>query len=167
MKESVEDSKFKKIKELNESKPKEICESIDLLNAMHKNVKMGIDGIIDVLPSVNDKALRQELANELERYGEFSKRIEELLFSMGEAPENEGFFAKLSSKISAAMNTMLDSTSSHIAEMMIQGGTMGVTDATKLLREYENTSCSEESLALTRKIIEYEEATLERLKSFL
>jgi hypothetical protein len=51
--------------------------------------------------------------------------------------------------------------------MMIQGGTMGITDATKLLREYETTSCSEDVLDLTRRIIKYEEETVERLKKFL
>ena len=75
--------------------------------------------------------------------------------------------AKIGTKMSVAMNTMIDSTTSHIAEMMIQGGTMGITDATKLLREYENTSCSEEALELARRIIQYEEETVERLKEFL
>ena len=44
---------------------------------------------------------------------------------------------------------------------------MGITDATKSLREYENTSCSEEALELAKRIIKYEEDTVERLKKFL
>ena len=58
-------------------------------------------------------------------------------------------------------------TSSHIADMMIQGATMGVTDTTKLIREYENTSCSEEALKLARDTVKYEEESIERLKKFL
>ena len=38
---------------------------------------------------------------------------------------------------------------------------------TKLIRENENTPCSEEALALARRIIGYEEESIERLKEFL
>ena len=75
--------------------------------------------------------------------------------------------AKMMSKMGISINTMMDSTSSHIADMMIQGATMGVTDTTKLIREYENTSCSEEALKLARDTVKYEEESIERLKKFL
>lgn len=141
--------------------------TLSLLEAMYKNVRMGADSILDIMPKVANEELRTELTSELERYGEFSKEIETAFLDAGEKVKDEGMLAKLGTKMSVAMNTMVDSTTSHIAEMMIQGGTMGITDATKLLREYENTSCSEEALNLARRIIKYEEETVERLKEFL
>jgi hypothetical protein len=75
--------------------------------------------------------------------------------------------AKMGVKMGVMMNTMMDNTSSHIADMMIQGATMGITDTTKLVRENENSSCSEEAIALAKKIIKYEEESIERLKEFL
>jgi translation initiation factor 2B subunit (eIF-2B alpha/beta/delta family) len=75
--------------------------------------------------------------------------------------------AKLGVKMGVMMNTMMDDTTSHIAEMMIQGATMGITATTKLIRENENTSRSEEALALARRIIGYEEESIEKLKQFL
>ena len=90
-----------------------------------------------------------------------------MLLDIGEEAKEESFLAKIGTKMSVTMNTLVDSTTSHIAEMMIQGGTMGVTDATKSLREYENTSCSEDALDLAKRIIKYEENTIERLKEFL
>ena len=141
--------------------------TLSLLEAMYKNVRMGADSILDIMPKVANEKLRAELTSELERYGEFSKEIENAFLDAGEKVKDEGMLAKIGTKMSVAMNTMIDSTTSHIAEMMIQGGTMGITDATKLLREYENTSCSEEALDLARHIIQYEEETVERLKEFL
>jgi N-methylhydantoinase B/oxoprolinase/acetone carboxylase alpha subunit len=141
--------------------------TLSLLEAMYKNVRMGADSILDIMPKVANEKLRAELTSELERYGEFSKEIENAFLDAGEKVKDEGMLAKIGTKMSVAMNTMIDSTTSHIAEMMIQGGTMGITDATKLLREYENTSCSEEALDLARRIIQYEEETVERLKEFL
>lgn len=141
--------------------------TLDLLEAVYKNVRMGADSIIDIMPKVSDDSMRTELTSELERYEEFSAEIEKAILNMGEDAKDQGILAKLGTKMSVAMNTMVDSTTSHIAEMMIQGGTMGITDATKLLREYENTSCSEEALDIARQVIKYEEETVERLKSFL
>ena len=141
--------------------------TLSLLEAMYKNVRMGADSIIDIMPKVSDESLKTELTSELERYEKFSKEIESSILNMGEEATDQGVLAKLGTKMSVAMNTMMDSTTSHIAEMMIQGGTMGITDATKLLREYENTSCSKEALALAERIIKYEEETVERLKQFL
>lgn len=141
--------------------------TLDLLEAVYKNVRMGADSIIDIMPKVSDDSMRTELTSELERYEEFSAEIEKAILNMGEDAKDQGILAKLGTKMSVAMNTMVDSTTSHIAEMMIQGGTMGITDATKLLREYENTSCSEEALDIARRVIKYEEETVERLKSFL
>ena len=141
--------------------------SLSLLEAMYKNVRMGADSIIDIMPKVIDEDLRSELTSELERYDEFSKEIEKVFLNIGKEAKDQGIFAKLGTKMSVAVNTLVDVTTSHIAEMMIQGGTMGITDATKLLREYETTSCSEDVLDLTRRIIKYEEETVERLKKFL
>ena len=141
--------------------------TLNLLEAIYKNVRMGADSIIDIMPKVADEAMRSELTSELERYEEFSKEIESAVLDMGEEAKDQGMLAKLGTKMSVAMNTMMDSTTSHIAEMMIQGGTMGITDATRLLREYESTSCSKEALSLARRVIKYEEETVERLKRFL
>ena len=141
--------------------------TFSLLEAMYKNVRMGADSIIDIMPKVSDENMKSELTSELERYEKFSKEIETIVLNMGEEARDQGILAKLGTKMSVAMNTMVDSSTSHIAEMMIKGATMGITDATKLLREYESTSCSEEALSIARRIIKYEEETVERLKRFL
>ena len=139
----------------------------EFLDSLYKNVKMGADSIIDLMPKVKDQAMREEMTSELEKYEEFAKDIRDILFKNGDEPKEESFMAKLGVKMGVMMNTMMDDTTSHIADMMIQGATMGITDTTKLLREYENKSCSEEALALAKKTIKYEQETIERLKKFL
>ena len=139
----------------------------EFLDSLYKNVKMGADSIIDLMPKVKDNGMREEMTAELERYEKFAKGIRDILFKAGDEPKEESFMAKAMTKMGIEMNTMMDSTTSHIADMMIQGATMGVTDTTKLIREYENTACSEEALALARETVKYEEESIERLKKFL
>ena len=139
----------------------------NFLDALYKNVKMGAESIIDLMPKVSDKALREEMTSELEHYEGFAKDIRAILYADGKEPKEESFMSKLGVKMGVMMNTMMDETTSHIADMMIQGATMGITTTTKLIRENENTPCSEEALALARRTIEYEEESIERLKKFL
>ena len=75
--------------------------------------------------------------------------------------------AKAGSKIGMAMNTMNDSTTSHLAQMVIEGNTMGITELTRLVREHENTSCSESTITLTRDAIRFLEVEVERTKEYL
>lgn len=137
------------------------------LDELYKNIKMGADSIIDLMPKVSDRRLREEMTSELEHYEGFAGKIRSLLFDIDEEPREESFMSRLGVKMGVAMNTMMDDTASHIADMMIQGATMGITSTTKLIRESENTPCSEQALALARRIVEYEEESIERLKEFL
>ena len=144
-----------------------VAHTKSFLDQLYKNVKMGADSIIDLMPKVRDQGLREEMTAELEHYEGFAKEIRAILFDDGKEPQEESFMSKLGVKMGVMMNTMMNDTTSHIAEMMIKGATMGITDTTKLIRENENTPCSEKALALARRTIEYEEESIERLKKFL
>ncbi len=150
---------------MEQKSSKEITKSF--LDQLYKNVKIGADSIIDLLPKVKDEDIRAELTAELEQYEKFAKEVTDILFKLGETPKEESFMTKAMTKMGISLNTMADTSKSHIADIMIQGATMGVTDTTKLVREHENTSCSEDALSLARRTIKYEEESIEKLKKFL
>ena len=75
--------------------------------------------------------------------------------------------AKMGAKMGMSMKTMVDSTSSHIAELMMEGSVMGICEMTRALRSFENTSCSEDMLRLCRSIIKFENDNLEKAKRYL
>ena len=139
----------------------------EFLGDLYKNIKMGADSIVNIMPKVEDGALRQELTAQLNRYEEFAKEIGGMIYDEGGTPEEEGMMAKMGAKLGMAMNTMMDSTASHIAQMMIEGATMGITENTKLIREYENKHCSEKSLSVARKTVRFMEDSVERMKKYL
>ena len=137
------------------------------LNSLYKNVKMGADAIIDLMPKVANEKMREEMTCELEHYEKFAKEIRAMLFDLGEEPKEESFMTKLMAKMGLSINTMMDTTTSHIADIMIQGATMGITETTKLIREFESTACCEKALDLAKEIVEYEQESIEKLKKFL
>ena len=139
----------------------------DFLDRMYKNVKMGSESIVTLMPKVDKEALRTEMTSELSQLEKYSAEISKMLYDEGRAPKEEGVVTRLSSKAGIMMNTMIDSTASHIAEMMMEGYTMGITDMTKDLREYENTNASEASLKLAREIVAFHEESFAKMKEFL
>ena len=147
------------------TKEKNATES--LLGEVYKEMKMGADSITDIMSRVKDGGLRTELTRQLEEYGKLSKAAHDRLCACGVSPKEEGWMARMSAKVGMAMNTMTDSTTSHLAQMVIEGNTMGITELTRLVREHENTSCSESTLSLARDAIRFLEDAVERTKEFL
>ena len=139
----------------------------EFLMQLYKNMKMGADSIINVSSNVGEGEFREELIRELDSYEKFSNRIGELIYDEGDTPKEEGFFSKLGAKMGMAMKTMTDSTTSHIAQMMIEGATMGITENTKLIHEYGNKGVSDEAMTLARDTVKYMEETVETLKKYL
>ncbi len=135
-----------------------------LLNELYKNTVMGGNALVDLMDKAADSGMRCEMTRELEKYREYSKRAASLLAERGLKPEEPGMMAKAGSKIGMAFNTMLDTTTSHIAEMMINGATMGIINIEKQLNSGEH---SKEARALAEDVLKFEKSTAENLARFL
>ncbi len=139
----------------------------EVLSAVYKNVKMASDSILTLMPKVTDAKLKSELTTQLSAFDAFASRAAKLLGEEGVKPEEENWFTKMSAKMSNMMSTLRDSTPAHIAELLVEGYTMGVNDLLKQLREAENTSVSESALRLTRDVCAYEEKLIAQMKEHL
>ena len=131
----------------------------ELLNEVYKNTKMGGDSIIDLLDKVTDNGLRAEMTDELSVYRRYAKEASEKLGERGLKPKELPMTAKMGAKMGMVMNTMLDTTTSHLAEMMINGATMGIIDLEKKLNDGGG--------GVARDVLRYEKETVERLGQYL
>ena len=139
----------------------------EMLEQLYKNVKMGSDSIIKLLGKVSDGKFKTDLTDQLDGYEGFAAKAKDRLKSLGCEAKEENVMTKMWSSIGMAMSTLTDSSDSHIAQMVAEGSTMGITDGIKLLRDYENTGVSEHALALVRDVIKFEENNLERAKKYI
>jgi uncharacterized protein (DUF305 family) len=73
----------------------------------------------------------------------------------------------MTAKAGVAMNMMKDSTSSHVAEMMIEGLTMGITDTTRRSRKAAENGCDPEALKLADEFISFQENSVNLMKEYL
>ena len=90
-----------------------------------------------------------------------------MIVEQGGSPKEEGFISKISSKLNMNLNAMTDTSAPHLAAILIDQTTAGVTDMTKIVREFENRPCSEASLKLAREITAFEENSIKDFKKFL
>ena len=139
----------------------------EMLDQLYKNVKMGSDSIVKLLNKVSDSQFKTDLTDQLNGYEGFAAKAKARIKEMGSEAKEENPMTKLWSSIGMAMSTLTDSTDSHLAQMVAEGSTMGITDGIKLLRDYENTDVSESSLKLVRDVIAFEERNLERAKKYI
>ena len=107
----------------------------EILQGIYKNIKMAEDAILDLMPRVKDEALKSDLTVQLAAYEAFASRTAKLLEREGAKPVAEGALTRLSAKWGTMMNAMKDSSSTHLAEMVVEGATMGVNDLLSLLRD--------------------------------
>lgn len=63
------------------------------------------------------------------------------------------------------MNTLTDKSNSHIADMLIQGTTMGIIEGRKLLNQ--NPNIDQEVRQVLDTFVKMQENNVEKLKTFL
>ncbi len=140
---------------------------------IYKTAKMGAESINDVLPKVKSNSSNKkddfitELTEEYSEYERISAKAEQYLHSMSVKPKEESIMARMSAKAGIMMNTMNDPGISHVAQMMIEGLSMGVTDTTRRIRKAEEDKCSPEVLKLGSEFISFQEKSTEIMKQYL
>ncbi len=141
----------------------------ELLKQLYNNVKMGSDSILSLLPKIEREngAFKSDLTLQLDGYERYANRINTLFRQGGENPCDDSLWNKMTAKAGTAMETILDTTVSHLADMVIQGSTMNMNETITLLRQFENSNAGEDTLTLARDIIRFEEQNVERLKAYL
>lgn len=137
----------------------------EMLDYVHEATEMGRYGILTVLGEARRPELRSALEQQLTEYEKLMDASATMLGERGKHPKALGAMAKLSSRISARMQTMMDPSQEKIAEMMVQGNTMGMTKSLRHLHDFRDGDPRVRDLA--DKLLQTEEANIEQMKTFL
>lgn len=140
-------------------------ENIEVLNELYKNAKMGEESIKTLLPSVGDQKMRSDLETQRNGYLDFCDKAWQEISNRGEKAPKINPMVKVSSTVGIKMNTLTDKSDSHIADMMIQGSTMGITSATEGIHKHPHAS--QEVLKMAKDVVKFEQNNIERMKEYL
>ena len=149
------------------AKVKDVTTAEYFFSEIYKNTKMGADSIINLLPHVKDDTLRSIMTMQLDGYEKYAADAAKALSQRGVKAKEENLATRLFARMSMAIHTMMDATTSHIAEMMVEGSNMGITDMTKLLNDHAGDTACDSAVRLAREVVHFEEHNLEMLKRYL
>ena len=137
----------------------------NLLEEVYRATQMGLEGIRAVTPKIEDTQLKKEIRREEAVYQKFVSRAEEMLAAKGAIPQTHDGVKKAMLWGSVQMNTLMDSSPEHMAELLINGTTMGIVDMTKKIGELGDSDAGARRLA--EDFINFEEKSVEQLKKYL
>lgn len=138
----------------------------EILNNLYKNAHIALQSINDLNEELTDEKFKKELKEEYEGYEKIIGEISSLMKSNGIEPKDIGTFKKMMLKASVKMNTAKSDNRSDVAEMMIKGTVMGITDIYRELDEQKDIIAPEVK-ELATKLASLEEGYEERLKQYL
>ena len=141
--------------------------ALKLAEEMHKNLTMGCDAYLDMLPRVEDNRIKTDITAAMCYYEKLIGKIKQHLLDHGAEPEERGMMARMASKTGIMMNTALDHTNSHITEMLIEGATMSVTTAEKLANHAEGKPECHDLVEYCRDWAKFEQNHIDALKKYL
>ena len=136
-----------------------------LLNHIYQTAEMGQEGIRSVLKYTDEPQLTRALNSQLAEYEQLQNSAGSMLQARGEQPKGLGPMVKASSEVMSTMKAMTDRSATNIAEMMIQGSTMGVTKSLRTIRDCDMKDDGVRRLA--DKLLKTEQANIEEMKRFL
>lgn len=137
----------------------------ELLNFVYQNAQMGVDTIRQLMEIAQDANFKQHLQSQYNEYEAIHKIAKAKLQENGFDEKGISAFAKVRTYLMINLQTMTDKTTAHIAEMMILGSNMGVIDAIKNIRKYDDAE--KDILSLMDRLKKFEERNIEQLKEFL
>ena len=138
---------------------------INILDELNKGSTMGMDAIHFILDKVEDEGLKKELDRQYNKYLDISKKINKVYSKYSnEQPHETNKMNKMMTWYGIEMKTLMDKSTSKIAELLLQGTNMGIIEGRKLLNNKNTTA---EINSLIEEYVTMQEEAVEKLKEFL
>lgn len=137
---------------------------IELLQYVYKTADMGCQGI-ETVEERAGKHLREELRREKREYESIRGEADGQIRRLGDTPGGVGAMARAASGLMSRGELALDGSRGKIAEMMIQGTTMGIVKTIRHLNDYRGQSG--DARRLGERLLDMQEKNVERMKAYL
>ena len=139
--------------------------NLDTINEVYRNASLALLSISKVVDDISDTGLKKEILKEYDGYEKFISELTRYMQEKGYEIKDAGVMKKAMMTSGIKMNTLMDDSKEHIAQIMVKGTVMGITELCKLLN---SPTCSDKTiLEYAEKLKTLEEEYEENLKKFL
>lgn len=140
-------------------------DDVKVLQEVQKNAKMAIKAIDTISEKIYDDNLSMQVTRESMKYSDIYNKAADRLLKGKAAPYKESGFQDMMLKNGVRVNTMFNTSTSHIAELLIQGSNRGLTSMWKAINH--NEDAGNISMEVAKELMDFEEKNIERLKQYL
>lgn len=140
-------------------------DDIAILKSIQKNTQMAMKAIDTIEPKVQEKDLALLLARTNQQYSNLHQKAVTNLVAGKVQPDKTSALETMMLVGGITSNTLLNTSTSHIAELMIKGSNMGILDLTKTLNHHTNGE--KVSMELADELMHMENRNLEEYKKYL
>ena len=143
-------------------------ENMELLECVYQNADMGAKSLTNLLTVLKEKDNKIKLlvSEEVKGYEKFIKESEKLLKKNKREPKGKGLMAETMSKMGIKKEVKNDNSDSAIAEMIVEGFTMGNLELNKLITNYEKVA-DRKYLKLAKELVDFGENEIKKLKEYI
>ncbi|MDD3831824.1 MAG: hypothetical protein PHW00_04130 [Clostridia bacterium] len=139
--------------------------SLALYTAIYENALMAKE-CTDVLLGYTDNLEFSDLIRkQVARYDDFVQSCQIEANALGTSIKDKTKTGRTMAKMNAKLKLTANKSLSTMAEMLIQGATMGVIDIKRTLSQ--SADCLDKSVALAEELLKYEEKVVEEMKYYL
>ena len=137
----------------------------NLLDKAYINVRMASFAIDCIIDKIENPKLEELIRKQNDFYLDTTEQIEKLCTELKHQPKDISIFLKGSSFASINLKSMMNNETQHLAEMLTQGTTMGITEMIKARTDFPTKN--DDILKIVDSITGSEEKFVESLKDFL
>lgn len=138
----------------------------ELLNFIYQNSQMGVDTVRQLMDITENADFQKLLSEHLEEYQKVHEKAWRMLNENGYDEKGLSAFEKIRTYLMVNIQTMKDHSASNIAAILIQGSSMGITEAVQKLNRYEGET-EKDIRKLMEELKKFEERNIEELKAYL
>ncbi len=132
---------------------------------IQRNTDTAMKAIDAFAEKISDDALAMQISRQSLRYSELHNEASRELLDAKTQGYRSSALSDALLRTGIHYNTMLNTSTGHLAELMIRNSTNGILEMEKVLKHNENAG--PRPVALAKQLIELEEKNVERLKQYL
>ena len=140
-------------------------DDIAILKEIQKNTQMAMTAINTILDKTSDDEFTVKLSRQSIGYAKIHNDAVEQLVEEQSGTYRGNQIADMMLRGSLHMGTILNISTSHLAEMMIQGSNRGLTNMYKTVKH--NALAQDRSVELAQELMDFEEKSIEMMKEYL
>ena len=137
----------------------------ELLEEIYENAELAKEILGKLIKVCDNASFRNVMADQFAEYHAVIMEAGERLGEMGVEAKGMSRLARKPIYAGVHLNAKLDSTPSHLAEMLIQGSAMGLVDAARAVNDSEGAEQS--AVALAQRLRTAEENNIRELLKFV